>query len=56
MGMEEEGVLGMKFSPELVVNVEVLKICNVVLVFDFDTGTLVEWPAMVPIRKKGKEK
>lgn len=53
MGVEEEGAFRMKFSAELVVNVEVLKIGDIILVFNFDTGALVEWP--VAIRKKGRE-
>lgn len=55
MGMKEECIFGMKFSSELVINVEVLEICDVILVLDFDTGPLVEWPAMATISKMGKE-
>lgn len=44
--MEEECVFGMRFGSELVVDVEVLEVCDVVLVLDFDAGSLVEWPTL----------
>lgn len=44
MCMEEQSFWAMWICLDLVVDVKVLKVWNIVLVLDFDTGMLIEWP------------
>lgn len=47
MGVEEECVLAMGFRLQIVVDVKVLKVCDVILVLDFDASSFVEGPISV---------